>query len=384
MRYADNLPRFYVGTKNNYDKIPYANLDENGCYFLLDTQEIIFDGTSYIGILIFYSGDKPLHPSINRLYMNTDDFEVSVWNGTEWTILYGPGDLEPISPNPEDPVSTRAVSGVLVKDYAKRIVEESVLDIAEYFKMKWDNETRRLKFQLGNEDKQILITNIGNKLQCNNETSEVYLLDDEGNVLSDFVMFPRHAIEGKFNPVTLTIDFRFSNGPMLKIPAGQLFNMMKGMSTSSISIEPRYEERTLTMTVNRSAEYDNQFKILSDGVYFSYNRYIDKLRPGLEGAIVTLDAEGNRINTTNTDKVTITNEPIGTIPIGDPKKVVTEYVVSQALTKIHSSKLVKVADYRINPNDPIILSEVLCVLTPEQLNKFNKIHEDNNPESREE
>ena len=375
MRYADNLPRFYVGTKNNYDKIHYANLDENGCYFLLDTQEIIFDGTSYIGILIFYSGDKPLHPSVNRLYMNTDDFEVSIWNGNEWSILYGPGDLEPISPNPEDPISTRASSGELVKDYTKRIVEESVLDIAEIFKMKWDNETRRLKFQLGNEDKQILITNIGNKLQCNKDTSEVYLLDEEGKVLSDFIMFPRHAVEGKFNPETLTIDFRFSNGPILKVPAGQLFNMMKGMSTASISIEPRYKERTLTMTVNRSAEYDNQFKILSDGVYFSYNRYIDKLRPGLQGAIVTLNDEGNSINNTNTDKVTISNEVIGTIPIGSSQKVVTEYVVAQALTKIHSNTSVKVSDYRIDPDNPIILSEVLCVLTPEQLNKFNKKNE---------
>lgn len=368
MRYNDDLMRWYVGTRAQYDKIPLRDRDENGSYFLLDTKEVVFDGTSYLGILIFYSGEKPSTPSTNRLYMNTDNLEVSVWDGLRWLILYGSCNAQLISADPELEVTRRAVSGIVVEDYAKRIVEESVLDYAEYINLAWNADRRKLEFQIGSSSQNEFITTfIGNRISLDEETKTMYLFDEYNNVLSSVNLFPRHVISGKFNITTATIDFEFSNGPTLKVPAGQMMNLFRGESTASIITGTSTENgKTLDMRVKRSREYDNLFKLETDGIYASYVRYMDKMNPGLQNMILVANkTDGNRQTISDMRKKTISTEFVKRFQLGDEDKVVTEYVVWNALqqTEFKERHLKKVNIWN-NLNDRINFSQLLGMIKP--------------------
>ena len=332
MRYNDDLMRWYVGTSRGYDAIPYGDIDENGCYFLLDTQEIRLDHVSYPSIIIFYSGEKPTSPSKYRLYFNTETLEVAIWDGLKWIVMYSSANSELISADIEAIPITRAVDGITVSDYAKRMLIESIQASAEFYKLAYNEERHRLEIIIGSmsPERHITITGIGNRIITDSYSGDVYLLDEYNTILSTVNFYPKHIISGVFNTLTLNIDFQFSSGSPLSIPAGQLMNMIKGEASATISTTTE-SGRGLNMRVKRSRETDNQLKLETDGIYYSYINYMDLLNPGLKDAIFIADNTGAPSGTT---VKTISTAFITRGMAGDENKLVTEYVVWNAITPV--------------------------------------------------
>lgn len=331
MRYNDDLVRWYVGTSRGYKTIPYGDIDENGCYFLLDTQEIMLDHVSYPSLMIFYTGIKPTNPSMYRLYFNTDTLEISLWDGHKWFTLYSSSNSELISADIEAIPITRAVDGITVSDYSKRMLIESIQASAQFFHLSYNSERHRLEFVIGSmgSSKVATITGIANRIIMDSTNGNVYILDEYNTILSSVNFYPRHVISGVFNPRTLTIDFEFANGPGISVPAGQMLNMIKGNATATISTTTE-GLRGLNMRVRRSRETDNKLKLETDGVYASYMDYMDKLSPLFKDAILIADKDGGPQAIQSIAK-TVSTAYITRNTIGDENKLVTESVVWNAI-----------------------------------------------------
>ena len=341
--FNDDLMRWYVCKSKVYHNLPEEKIDSNGCYFLLDTKDVILEGYSYSGLLITYSGDKPTRPSTHRLYLNTDNCSVSVWTGTSWLLLYSTANAQLISADPNDPEYNRVVSGSVVVDYAKRLLVDSFEEYAKFYKLAYNEDTHKLEFHIGAVEGEQVISGIGNRLLLNSETNQMYLLDANANVLSSFVLYPRNVTTGKFNYETLELEFGFTTGNPISIPCGQMFNLLHTQNTCTIRTSTM-DKKKLTMEVLRSQEADNQLIKLADGVFCSFLSKMDKIQPGFEGAVLGFDELGN----TKILKRRIINTQIN--PLNeDPDSLVTEELMYNILVSPFS-KYAKYSDIYTNPD----------------------------------
>ena len=326
MIHLDDLMRWYIGTRKAYDKIPPSEIDPNGCYFILDTREVILEGINYEGILVFFSGPLPSHPSKQRLYMSLDNFEVYAWPGY-WVRIYSHANSEAITQDPDGDVTHHAVSGEVVEDYARRLVEYTVLDNAKFYDMSYDSNTNSLHVHIGDYyNKNITIARIGNRLIKDDE--RILLLDANNEVISYFTPYPRHVIGGKFNSATGTIDFQFGAGPPLQVQASGMMNLLYANTTKTI-YATNTSDRGLAFTIKISNESDNLLEERLDGVFMSYANYMDMLQPGFKGLILVSDADGNRTLVPNA--ISTKQIPYGSLS----RNVVIEEVVWDAVKNIH-------------------------------------------------
>ena len=190
----DDLIRWYVGTRRGYYNLDPRKIDPNGAYFLFDTREIVLDDTIFTGILLYYSGEKPLHPAANRIYMNTDTLEVSTYNNGKWYILYGPGNSELFSADPNILPTEQPVSGEPVVNFVDRLIETTISDTGTFYYLNYNEDTHKLEFEIGDNSGKYLITEIGNRLVYDSHTRELMMLDANNVAISKFTLFPRHLI----------------------------------------------------------------------------------------------------------------------------------------------------------------------------------------------
>lgn len=289
--FNDDLMRWYICKSRVYHSLPEEKRDSNGCYFLLDTREVILEDTSYSGILLSYSGLKPTHPSQRRLYLNMDDLSVSIWDGTKWILIYSNANAQLISANPAEEEYERVVSGEVVVDYAKRMIIDTIKDYAKFYKLAYNKDTHKIEFHIGEIEGEETVVGISNKILLNSETNRMYLLDSETNILSSFVLFPRNLVAGRVDYETLEIVFDMSDGNPIRIPCAQMFNLLKAESTATMNVST-LDKKRLTMDVIRSQEEDNQLIKLADGVFYTLVSKIDKIQPGFEGAVLGVDNNG--------------------------------------------------------------------------------------------
>lgn len=339
--FNDDLMRWYVCTRKTYDKIPPLDRDPNGCYFTLDTREVILEDVCYTGMLIFYSGEKPSHPTTNRLYCNTDDFEISVWTGANWLIIYGTANAQLLSADPNVPVTQRVVSGAVVEDYARRLLIDTILDYAKIVKLSYNENRHKLDFQIGEAEQpdSFVISNIGNKLLLDSNTNTLHLLDENNVSISSFVMFPRHIIQGEFNFTDMTIDFNFSSGPPIKVPCAGMLNLFKTEDTMTIMTKAN-TAHTFNMRVKRSHDPDNIFELRDDGIFANYSRYMDLIQPGFSDIILISNNKGQAYDGSVVSK-RISERYLQRYMNGDPNAILTEEIVWESLSHIHDAYLPK-------------------------------------------
>lgn len=341
--FNDDLMRWYVCKSKVYNNLPEEKVDSNGCYFLLDTQEVILEDTRYSGILITYSGSKPTHPSKRRLYLNTDDCSVSIWTGSSWLLLYSTANAQLISADPNEPEYNRVVNGDVVIDYTRRLIVNNLEDYAKFYHLAYNEDTHRLEFHIGALEGGYTISDVGNKLLLNSETNRMYLLDANAKVLSSFVLFPRNLSVGRFNYETLELEFGFTTGNPISIPCGQMFNLLKTQNTCTI-MTSTVNKKKLTMEVLRSQEADNELIKLADGLFCSFASKMDKIQPGFEGAVLGFDEYGN----TKVLKRRIINTQYNPLN-GDPDSLVTEELMYNILLS-GLDKSAKYTDIYTNPD----------------------------------
>lgn len=357
MRYNDDLMRWYVGTRRGYDNIPVTEIDENGSYFLLDTKEIVLDGVSFPGLIIFYSGNKPSNPSTQRFYYNTDDCEISVWTGTKWLVIYGVANAQLISADPNIPPSERVISANVVKDYAQRILIDTLKESIAFVNLKYNPERSQLQFQIGNNRGTYTISNIGNKILLESSTGKMCLLDENNVVISSVTLFPTHIIAGEFNFIDKTVDFTFSTGGILKVPAAGLLNMFEFENTPTIVFDST-SFKSMTMSVRLSASIDNDLKEYEDGLFLSYLGYMERIAPGMGDLIFIANKEGSP----QTDHYyKISSSLINRS--NDAEKVVTEFIVYHSLQPVTASFLRKSSIW-IDPNKKYNYIGSLCMQQP--------------------
>ena len=310
----DDLPRHYIGTRHAYEVHKDNNdLDPNGFYFLIDTNEVIFEDKNYNHQMLYYTGELPTVKTPNRLYFNLSTLEAHVWDGSKWILIFSPVDSTYITTTGSD----RVVSGEVVKDYVDRILKDTLIELLSLKTFIFDPETKCLNVHIGNNNKLLELTYFASSLSVSDDQYSLQLKDSTGNIISSTILYPCHVAQGKFNIETLSLDFYYSDDtPVISIPIPEIFNLLLSQNTTSISTSVSPNDRSfIKMEVNISKQEDNQLKLKDDGLYIDWNKYIDKVSPDKEGSIIILDDKGNSkpisgITTTvvsNTDKAVSEN-----------------------------------------------------------------------------
>lgn len=321
----DDLPRHYIGTKRAYEVHKNNNdLDPNGFYFLIDTNEVIFEDKNYNHQMLYYTGELPSVKTPNRIYFNLSTLEAHLWNGSEWILIFSPVDTTLITTTG----SSRVVSGEVVKDYADRILKDTLRELISLKTFNFDPETRCLNIHIGNNNKLLELTYFASTLSVSEDQYTLQLKDSTGTIISSVILYPCHVAQGKFNIETLSLDFYYSDDrPVVSIPIPEVFNLLLSQNTNTISTSISPNDRSfIKMDVNISQQEDNQLKLKEDGLYIDWNKYIDKISPDKEGSIMTLDEKGN-IKPVSGITTTITQ---------NTDKAVSEDGVYSALTSIYS------------------------------------------------
>ena len=327
MIHYDDLPRHYIGTRQAYEVHKNNNdLDPNGWYFIIDTNEVIFEDKNYNHLMIYYTGELPEVKTPDRIYFNLSTLDAHVWNGTQWIQVFGPADVAYISPYN---VSTKPASGETTKDYADRILHDTLDELITLKTFVFDPDTRCLNVHIGNDNKLLELSYVASSLVVDQDNYAIQLKDSFGNIISSTIVYPCHVVKGEFNIETLTLDFYYSDDkPVVSIPIEDLFNLLQSNDTTSMFTSVSPSDRSyLRMEVKLSKLEDNQLQLKEDGLYLNWDQYIDKVDSGKQGSILTLDEKGSANPTSG-----ITNQVINTTD-----KAVTEDGVQQALESAYDS-----------------------------------------------
>lgn len=67
-KHNDDLMRWYVGSRKAYNGLKPHQIDQNGCYFLVDTKEILLEGTVYTDLFLTYTGERPEYVTDQKFY----------------------------------------------------------------------------------------------------------------------------------------------------------------------------------------------------------------------------------------------------------------------------------------------------------------------------
>lgn len=328
-KHNDDLMRWYVGSRKAYNGLKPHQIDQNGCYFLVDTKEILLEGTVYTDLFLTYTGERPEYVTDQKFYLSLDSFEMQLFDGCKWHTVFGLPDTNIITTDPNTQNTIRAVSGEVTANYARRMINNAVLDYAELIKLEYDKKRNQLNFRIGtfNPEETIHITRIGNSIIFDKEKGLIHLLDSTNTVLSSIHIYPEHIISGTFDLPRGLLIFKFASGQVLNIPAVKIMNILNVESTNTMFLETD-ATRKIEMNVRKSRRRDNMLQIKSDGLYFSYSHLMDKISPRGSNRIVFADANGNAKET----MFFISDRDIGRYTY-DEYRVVDEDKVSRGLEK---------------------------------------------------
>lgn len=328
-KHNDDLMRWYVGSRKAYNGLKPHQIDQNGCYFLVDTKEILLEGNVYTDLFLTYTGERPEYVTDQKFYLSLDSFEMQLFDGYKWHTVFGLPDTNIITTDPNTQNTIRAVSGEVTANYARRMINNAVLDYAELIKLEYDKKRNQLNFRIGtfNPEETIHITRIGNSIIFDKEKGLIHLLDSTNTVLSSIHIYPEHIISGTFDLPRGLLIFKFASGQVLNIPAVKIMNILNVESTNTMFLETD-ATRKIEMNVRKSRRRDNMLQIKSDGLYFSYSHLMDKISPRGSNRIVFADANGNAKET----MFFISDRDIGKYTY-DEYRVVDEDKVSRGLEK---------------------------------------------------
>lgn len=323
---TDDLPRWYVGTRDKYNKLAESKIDYNGIYFLIDTHEVILDKVTYTQAFSFFSGDKPSIPDKSKLYFSLDDSKIYGYNGTDWEVLLNPpnGYI-----NPDGTIESGPITGENVDDYVYRILTQTTLDNC-VLKIEYKEDENKLVLKKGELTKDIILTRLGNKLIRDTNSGTVYLLDKNDTVISEISMNKdRYTISGSYDKDKKALDLLMSDATHVYIDISLMFNLLPEINTKTITLSRIWSTDNtkvyLSMDVNVSSTPDNMLEILDDGLYL--RKYMEKLGTGHDNEVLVSDNE----DIVKSNGVTIsTNIDDGDDP--SDSKVVTEDIVSKYVT----------------------------------------------------
>lgn len=331
MTFDDEIMRYYVGTRKAYDRYKADNrLDPNGCYFITDTAELMFEDQNYNHAFIFYTGDLPKEPTPNKIYFNIKTLATHLWDGTRWCDVFGPGNATYISSNPAILPTNANITGEVVADYTERLLVETMNELITLKTFKYNNQNNYFTITIGNSTKNISLNSIATNITVNEDGYTLELRDNTGAILDSKRLYPCNIVNGTFNTETLTIDFYYSDdSPVISIPIDRVFNLMLSDDTTSIDVSISENDRSfLQMDVKISHDPNNELTLYPDGLYASWTRFIDKVDDPTPGSVLEVREDG----------YAKTSHGITTILTNDEQKnTITEQAVNQGLNEVLES-----------------------------------------------
>lgn len=235
-------------------------------YFLSDTGELYRGEQSFSKAVVEYTGELPTESvALNRLYINTETFVGSIYNGSEWKTVI-------------DPVTNSINS------------------------LSWDSAEHILTVKNGSDTEDIVFAGLGVSLSYVGDTGTLQLLDAQGEKIGDPVELAKDKFvtAGEYDPETnkIILYFDAEKTNSVSIDAAGLVDIYTGESTSSVDVQVSTDNK-ITAEIKVSTEEGNVLLLKDDGIYVAtpdMSDLMSKVIDATEGHIATFDANGQVVD----------------------------------------------------------------------------------------
>ena len=289
---------YFIDTKAEFvANIPSA--ENTNMYFIKDTKEIFRGNESFSGSVNLYTGElgSIVNPAVNKLYVNSDTLQGSIYNGTSWVTVIRPVS-DTVTTDGADPVSSKAViSYVTAALESFSTSKDTIKDVD------WDSTDVSLTITKGDGSTEIIdFDGIGVSLSYAKETGALTLLDKAGTQLGDAIQLDleRFVKSGEYDVDNKNIILYFDDDKTEKveIPVGELIDIYTAEGDNAIDLSVG-TGNVIKGTIKISSTDGNAIEVKDDGLYVTptdISGKIDKVDGAVEGNIATLAADGSLVD----------------------------------------------------------------------------------------
>lgn len=256
-----NEVKFLYGSKANYETL--TTKDSNTLYFLTDTLQIFRGSEEYTKSAKLVSALPTTGQVQGIIYVNTTDFSMHIYNGTEFVQL-NKTYATAISATPDDDTvpTTKAVATYVTNKIADVVggVGTFVTDVT------YTSASGTLSVAKGGEPVDTVLTGVVNKPTYDAVTRTITLpvFGEEALVIA--LGKDAFVESGSYNAETESIDLVLTSGDEVSIPVGSLIDIYTGLATTSANVTVSADNK-ISVNVKVSATANNAVTLEEDGLY---------------------------------------------------------------------------------------------------------------------
>ena len=275
-------------------------------YFLSDTHEIYRGSNSYTQAITMYT-ELPAEGALGRLYINSTTLEGKMWNGSSWTTVINPV-ADTVSADGTTPVSGAAVAAYVAAELAQTSNAADTVSA-----LSWDSAEHILTVTKGDASSEtITFDGLGVSLQYTAADGKLQLVDATGTAIGDAITLDleRFVTAGEYDAenkkIILYFDAEKTN--FVEIDAAGLVDTYTAEGDNSLSLT--VENNVVKGSVKISTAEGNAVTVDENGIYVAtvdISGKMDKIVGGVSGNLVTIDADGNVVDSGKTFDDILTN-----------------------------------------------------------------------------
>ena len=319
-------------------------------FFLSDTKEIYRGTQSFTEAVVLYDGSEPAVKAVGKLYINTNNLEGKVWNGSSWTTV-----IHPVAATVAAD-GTTAVSGKAVADYVSAEIAkvtgsgDLVADLA------YDKAANKFTVTMadGSTD-EITMENVAADLEYDATTGLLQDKNAQGVAIGSGINLDleRFVSEASYDHETGIITLKFNDDQEpLTIDIGDLVDTYTAANSNTIKMTVTGNQFTAEAIVASTA--GNLLQATESGLYVApvdLSGKMDKDTDAVAGNLAKFDANGNAIDAGLTaGGATLAAAPSASV-------LATEAAVAAIRTTLEASIALKMDKVDAGHADEILLAD---------------------------
>ena len=265
-------------------------------YFISDTREIYRGSELFNESVTLYNELPTTSIAIGRLYINSNTLEGKVYDGSKWTTVIKPVDVE-FNADSENPVTAKAIAGFIAEQIKNVTGSGDVIT-----GLSWDEAEKVLTVTKGSTATEtIVFDGIGVSLTYDAATGALQLADVSGNPIGDPISLDleRFVTSGEYDAENKNIILYFDaeKTESVTIPVGALVDTYTAESSNTLELS--VTNNKFVGSVKISTADGNLITIDENGLYVApidISGKMDKVAGAVEGDIAILDADGNVVD----------------------------------------------------------------------------------------
>ena len=253
--------KFAYGLSTNFASL--SPKDDNTLYFLTDTLQIFKGANEYTKSVKLVSSLPQSGQVQGVLYVNTTDFTLHVYNGTQF-VQINKGYATAISGSGDD--NTVPTTGA-VATYVTNKIEEVTGQLGDYVTdVTYTPATGTLAVTKDGEPESQVLTGVAHNPTYDSDTRTITIPTFGGEALVIALGKDAFVKSGSYDDESKQLDLVLTSGEEVHIPVGSLVDIYTGLATSTATTTVSGDNQ-ISVTVKVSATANNAITVEGDGLY---------------------------------------------------------------------------------------------------------------------